>query len=666
MSDLNKLEALDARLATLTTHLADARRELALLRASMGASTAAAAAAESGATRTPPTPGATGSLGAAGATGVPRTPPPHSTGGPRMRAPSPPPRPAIDAEKLIGRYGVLALAVVMIVMGAGALVSWALAHGFIGPWVRVTLGLVLAAALAAGGAVIRHKSNRWFGDALIAVGLAVVHVVAWGMGPALHLVPSTVALIVADVASAALMAFALRESIEALFSFGLLGALVAPFVTSTGEARYLALAAYGLVVIAAGLRLGTQRPWRSVAVLLAAGTAWYSLAIGSAPSGALLVERDLVAGFAGIVTLLAIVFEGPPLKPLVAGVGVTAMTFGLMAADSRQRMTGLELLGSAPDVPVLAAAAATLAVWVALRLPQPRHRLLWGWFAFVLPLSALIATHAFAYWDSRDHPWRLASDLTNAAIVLVWAAGYWILSRRQVGDTRAALRVAAGIVSASAVALGTMHLTGVMVPALAVHGVLFGWLARRGGEPRLLLASAVSLGAGFAIRVNTLVWFTSYDAPAFFTLASFECATVVAAAYLAVRLGAPEQLVIRGASRTRQQLARGIALLLAFAWGRAELGHLISFDIATFAVIIYYAAVGIALIWRGRALGAPLLRHAGLALAIWAALTALGRASDVDHIVWRVGSYLGVGAFLLGVAWWYRVESAPAQSTSGE
>ena len=141
---------------------------------------------------------------------------------------------------------------------------------------------------------------------------------------------------------------------------------------------------------------------------------------------------------------------------------------------------------------------------------------------------------------------------------------------------------------------------------------------------------------------------------------------MVAAAYLAVRLGAPEQLVIRGASRTRQQLARGIALLLAFAWGRAELGHLISHDVATFAVIMYYAAVGIALIRRGRELGAPLLRHAGLALAIWAALTALGRASDVDHIVWRVGSYLGVGAFLLGVAWWYRVESAPAQSTSGE
>ena len=42
----------------------------------------------------------------------------------------------------------------------------------------------------------------------------------------------------------------------------------------------------------------------------------------------------------------------------------------------------------------------------------------------------------------------------------------------------------------------------------------------------------------------------------------------------------------------------------------------------------------------------------GLGLAVAAALYAIVAASDVQLIGLRVGSYLLVGAFLLGVAWW--------------
>jgi len=109
-----------------------------------------------------------------------------------------------------------------------------------------------------------------------------------------------------------------------------------------------------------------------------------------------------------------------------------------------------------------------------------------------------------------------------------------------------------------------------------------------------------------------------------------------------------------------------------FLWWRTELSRAFSADAAMFLLIVYYAACGVTILWRGRATGSRGLRQVGLALSVWAALVALGGAFEVQQIALRVGSYLAVGAFLLGVAWWYRgatpaTPATPAtSSTSGE
>ena len=61
----------------------------------------------------------------------------------------------------------------------------------------------------------------------------------------------------------------------------------------------------------------------------------------------------------------------------------------------------------------------------------------------------------------------------------------------------------------------------------------------------------------------------------------------------------------------------------------------------------------------------PLLRHVGLALAIFAALKAIGEASSLAIGI-RVGSYFLAGLYLLAVAYWYRDRSAtpdPAEAS---
>ena len=65
----------------------------------------------------------------------------------------PVPADGAELEALVGRYGTVALAVLLILMGLGAFLTWAIAAVTLSPTARVGLGAVGAAALAAVSAI---------------------------------------------------------------------------------------------------------------------------------------------------------------------------------------------------------------------------------------------------------------------------------------------------------------------------------------------------------------------------------------------------------------------------------------------------------------------------------------------------------------------------------
>ena len=115
----------------------------------------------------------------------------------------------------------------------------------------------------------------------------------------------------------------------------------------------------------------------------------------------------------------------------------------------------------------------------------------------------------------------------------------------------------------------------------------------------------------------------------------------------------------RVGSANTQNLLRVGGSAITFLWGHVELGRAYSADVSTFLLIGYYAVVGVAAILIGRARAIPILRHVGLALAIFAALKAMAEASSLV-IGWRVASYFLAGLFLLAVAYWYRERESSA------
>ena len=152
----------------------------------------------------------------------------------------------------------------------------------------MALGAFGALALASVAWRLRRRpTTATFGNILLALALAVVHVDAWGAGPRLQLVTPAVALAVAALASAALARLALREDEQALYNVGFGGALIGPFVTSpasTPESVWFLLG-YGLIVLSAGLLAARARSWRNPPVVFMLGCAAYT-ASAEAATGA--------------------------------------------------------------------------------------------------------------------------------------------------------------------------------------------------------------------------------------------------------------------------------------------------------------------------------------------------------------------------------------------
>src|SRR3989440_3023102 len=269
-------------------------------------------------------------------------------------APRPPPAPvttpSLDLETLVGRYGMLGLATLLALAAIGTFVSWAIAHGLLGPTVRVALGLVASAAIAVGGLRLRRRS-RSFGDSLLALALAAVHVCAWAAGPSLGLVPAPLALAFSALASVALGAFALTEADEPLWCVGFGGAAVAPFVTSTGQGTAPMLAAYAAaVLVAAGSGLGS-RPWFIAGRIFAAGAALFTVALLCMPASqnAPLLALGLPLVAAGFAVLPFA--RGEVLRPRLR-------TMGLLAGGAALR------LAVAP-VPWMGQVGAAIAIGIA-------------------------------------------------------------------------------------------------------------------------------------------------------------------------------------------------------------------------------------------------------------------------------------------------------------
>ena len=549
------------------------------------------------------------------------------------------PNDSVDLETWVGRYGMIGFAVLILLMGIGTFLSWAIRNDIITPAGRVVLGLMAAAAFTGGGFWLRKRDTVKFGNVLLAIALAIVHVVSWSAGPRLHLVPDPVALGFAALASLALAALALADEDETLFNVGVGGALLAPFVTASGRSSGPLTLIYGWVVITTGLFAMRGKEWKVAAKLMGFAGALYA---GVGLIGAEwnhTTDRLTPPFFALACTWSAAIFAIEEYRNGLVRAYLITMAMALLAAASQSAAT------SHPMEVAPLALAGTVSAYLILR-PLSSELAEWLLDGVVLPIAFLSTALLAAGGLSAPN---------GVAITLIWggaAAGAALMNDQ---ERRGPHYMVFGLTTLAAVAylLKDDHL--LLGLGLVAHGVAMIFLMRKeraqlvGVPAALALISALVqareligarpsyvsdpfVNSGAVLLLLTLIaWWRFFDAIA---TTSFHAGTE------------PDESWAR--------FARVFLPVALFFWGLLELSSTISYDVATALVTLYFAVVGVGAINFGRVRAIPLVRHIGLGLCVFAALLALGRTSRVDSGGLKAATFVLVSLFLLAVAYWYR------------
>lgn len=573
---------------------------------------------------------------------------------PRMPPPAPPPRrapvhphPTItgdEIESLVGRYGTLIFAAVVILMGVGVLIKVAVLRGLLTAEVRVSIGAIAAAGMAVTGLYFHRRGDVRYGNVLLALSLAMVDLVAWGAGPRFGLIPLPVALAIVDVVAIALVALALRDESEFLFCVAIAGALSAPFVTSYGNGSAPVLLAYGASVLIGALRaIRDARWWRAFAVL-SAGALLYVFAAAMMPIVAEWYGPFAIVLFGGACAVGALLLAPSEWRGALARVFLTASLVGLPIGWDRM------VSGSPIDAWLVALTIA--AVTYAALLVHRSWRPLWVASALVLPMLSLGV--ASAVTSSRQAQGMVFAIWTVFALVA------WQAERRRGEPTRGGAHLLAGGL------LGTIAVAELLWPnplglvaGLVTWGLVLAAALHDELSPLPLFGVAVALGSAALSALDQLASRQAYAYVPFLTRSS-------ASAFVAtLGLGVAGLLIARAPGERDTKWADrpvrlGAVVAFAILWGRMEMAQAISVDLASFLLIAYYAACGLASIIVGRILGVRPLRLAGLGLAIYAAVKAVVEASLIGGILLRVGAYGAVGVFLLGAGYLYRERTTRA------
>lgn len=568
----------------------------------------------------------------------------------------------------LSRHGLALLASLVFLSGLGILIRWAVSEGHLGPSTQLAAGAALTASFYLLGAWLwtGGEERHAFARVVFSLALAATHLIAWGAGPRLQLLPDTAALAIVALCAMSLGVLAHRADDGTLFAVGVGGALAAPLLA--GVPRTTAgsdgLTLYLSAVFLTGVFAVGGRVWRTSMHVLAASLAAYCAA--------------LVAWTLEIV-------PGAPWRALLPVLLALATALATRAAAPTALQVGL-------------ARVATLTISSLAVLLVARGTEAWvQWAAIGAALASLRIALDRADAPPLEHPrsirdrWLVFVDgLAIPALLLIGASGADTMLAGDPGSWRrsAALLVVGAMLAESLRAISTPLVVRLRAGSVVATAALIAVVLPAGDELHGFLALLLGGGAAVAISLATprqashpaalgallAAWVVAWLVVATSVLAtvgsgyltlpgtSWPLLTVLAAAPVMAALVAAGVRAIPGERRLLSSPAL-MGGVMAAAWAWLSIAHWHSPLAATTGTIVFEAALGASLLVgalaRPRAYGR--LRGAGLWTLGFAGVHTLVQVWGLESELVKVLVTLLVGSVLLGTAYLTRRRtSAPA------
>ena len=520
---------------------------------------------------------------------------------PAVTAEAPPRREPLDLEQVLGGRVLAWVGGVAVVLAAVFFLVMAVHNGWIDETTRVVLAFLGATALVAVGVwLYERRGQTQAALAAVGAGLAALYASATTATAVYHLVSPAAGLVIAGLVGIAGTAVAVRWDSRVVAGIGIVGALLAPVLVDAG--RSTASLAFMAIALVSAVGVLIWRRWSWLAVVAY---------VVSAPQAAdwLDHERHAHLGLALAVT------------------GAFWVLY-LVAALGYERRVPTTTLRFASASLLFVNAAATAAG---------------GW--------AMLDDAGNGYGATA---WVLALAAAHVVLGVVTLRGR---ISREIGALIAAVGAALAAVGMALALDGPA-----LVAGWTAEGVLMAWVARRTGDQRGYLGSALFLGLAAAHAV-------AFDAPPSALAYGLDSPLTAVSALALVAAGLAAAASFLPPERSGE--ADTVRILAAAAV--VYLGSALVVDVAgahtgnttqnsQLALSAFWAALGFTSLVAGLARDKRPLRLAGLALLG----LAVGKVFIVDlaalESIWRVASFLGLGLLLLAAAFGYQRARARAGS----
>src|SRR5579862_2442243 len=156
---------------------------------------------------------------------------------PLRSAPSPASREGVALETTVGLNWINRIGVITLILGAAFLFKYGIDNGWIGPEVRVILGVVAALISLVSGNVLRRRGHVVFAQGITGLGLSLFYLSFYAAATLYHLIPPALAFVLMCAVTAGAARLALLYESPAIAALGMIGGYITPVALSTGDDR---------------------------------------------------------------------------------------------------------------------------------------------------------------------------------------------------------------------------------------------------------------------------------------------------------------------------------------------------------------------------------------------------------------------------------------------
>ena len=602
-------------------------------------------------------------------------------------APPPPlPEPALETQ--FGLNWLNRIAIITLLFGVAFFFKYAVDNQWIGPGMRVALGIAAATFSLFIGEWMSLRNQKVFAQGLTGLGLALLYLSFYATFGFYHLLPQSVAFLLMALTTLAAGGLALHYSTPAVAVLGLLGGYLTPVLLSTGEDHPWVLFGYAFLLNLGGLTLVRLRRWLRLeslcmiaTFLLYAGWASQWLSDDTRPAA----------------TVFAIMFYAQFAAGSISRAVWTAAQFLAGAApiviwkDPGQALP-LEVLFAAgglavaawrkwPEAPVTTLAAFWLPIWVAGYHPDsPRDRVivflwcspgfalffLWtAWRTLIHGRTArpaelwLLAANAAAYFgtayfllDPVYHQYVGAFALGLAILYALLARLVW---RQGEGQEAWLGQLAAAIAIAFLTLAIPIQFTGFRITiAWALEGAALAWIGARFANTwtGAGVAFVFAIACARLFTLDAWIYSSGNDYPLIANARFLTFAVSAASLWITARVTLAKRYAA-AAYLAGHIVMLWVLVMEAMGWAERTAAPQDISAVSTLAVSILMACYALALIAAGVATRTAINRLAGLALM--ALVVAKLYLVDVWQLSrgFRITAFLGLGALLLLVSYLY-------------